>query len=112
MEFEQRTFTQKEIMKYGEINYLRGRLDELHKAIQTITNLQRQRKVDARIVKYMEKLYRIDKVAYLQYNCEIGSRHRIKMKEVNISNMEYDKQEDDHGIGPGGSYGYSNKSGK
>ena len=86
IKFEERTFDQSEIMKYGEINYLRGRLDELHKAIQTITNMQRQRKVDARIVKYMDKLYNIDKVAYLQYNCEMGSRHRIKMKDIIESN--------------------------
>ena len=32
--------TNEEIHKLGEIQYLKGRLDELHKAIQTITNLE------------------------------------------------------------------------
>ena len=31
--------TDQEITKYGEIQYLKGRLDELHKALPTITNL-------------------------------------------------------------------------
>jgi UDP-glucose 6-dehydrogenase len=82
----EKTFTEHEIMKYGEVNYLRGRLDELLKAIQTITNLSRQRKVDARIMKYFDKLYIADKVSYLQYNCELSSRHRVKMKEISDRN--------------------------
>lgn len=38
--------TEKEIHRFGEIQYLKGRLDELNKAIPTITNLNRQRKLD------------------------------------------------------------------
>ena len=44
--------TEKEIHRFGEIQYLKGRLDELNKAIPTITNLNRQRKLDQRIEKY------------------------------------------------------------
>ena len=44
--------TDQEILKYGEIQYLKGRLDELHKALPTITNLERKRKLDQRIEKY------------------------------------------------------------
>lgn len=86
---EEKTFTEKEIMIYGEVNYLRGRLDELFKAIQTITNLNRKRKIDARISKYMQKLYNLDKVSYLQYSCEIGSRNRVRMKEAGKSNPTF-----------------------
>ena len=56
--------TNEEIHKLGEIQYLKGRLDELHKAIQTITNLERQRKVDQRIEKYLGKLKKVDEVSY------------------------------------------------
>jgi len=106
------TFTQAEIMVYGEVNYLRGRLDELHKAIQTITNLNRRRRVDARIEKYMDKLYAIDKVSYLQYNCEIGSRHRIKMKNINKINEPEVVSGTYQCVGPGGTYGTLHKSEK
>ena len=45
-----------EIQKFGEIQYLKGRLDELHKAYPTITNMERSRKLDGRISKYYKKL--------------------------------------------------------
>ena len=41
--------TEQDIIKYGEIQYLKGRLDELHKAFPTVTNMERSRKLDQRI---------------------------------------------------------------
>jgi len=32
--------TEQEILKFGEIQYLKGRLDELYKAIPTVTNME------------------------------------------------------------------------
>ena len=78
----ERNFTESEIIQYGEIQYLRGRLDELHKAIKTITNIDRSRKIDARIGKYLNKLYEVDHVSYLQYECEISSRNRVTEKKL------------------------------
>ena len=45
--------TEEEILKFGEIQYLKGRLDELYKAIPNITNMDRRRKLDQRIEKYI-----------------------------------------------------------
>lgn len=66
--------TEKDIIKYGEIQYLRGRLDELHKAFPTVTNMQRSRKLDARIQKYYDKLKATDEVAYCLYLVEQQTR--------------------------------------
>lgn len=66
--------TEKDIIKYGEIQYLRGRLDELHKAFPTITNINRSRKIDARIQKYYDKLKATDEVAYCLYLVEQQTR--------------------------------------
>ena len=41
--------TNEEIHKFGEIQYLKGRLDELHKALPTVSNMNRQRKLDQRV---------------------------------------------------------------
>jgi hypothetical protein len=38
--------TDQEILKYGEIQYLKGRLDELFKALPTISDLNRKRKLE------------------------------------------------------------------
>jgi hypothetical protein len=37
--------TDEQIRKYGEIQYLQGRLDELHKALPTILDMHRQRRI-------------------------------------------------------------------
>ena len=55
--------TSQEIQKFGEIQYLKGRLDELHKAMLTITNIDRKRRVDQRIEKYFNKLQQVDNIA-------------------------------------------------
>lgn len=72
--------TEKDIMKYGEIQYLKGRLDELHKAFPTITNIERSRKLDARIQKYFDKLKAVDEVAYHLYLVELETRRQSKRK--------------------------------
>jgi hypothetical protein len=69
---------QKDILKYGEIQYLKGRLDELNKAIKTITDLSRSRKIDQRIEKYFQKLKKVDEVAYHLYMVELKSRTHAK----------------------------------
>ena len=72
--------TEKEIQKYGEIQYLKGRLDELQKAFPTVTNLERSRKLDSRIEKYFNKLRTLDEVAYHLYVVEMINRKHSKEK--------------------------------
>lgn len=67
-----------EIQKFGEIQYLKGRLDELHKAYPTITNMERSRKIDGRISKYYKKLKDLDEVAYHLYMVEQQNRQYSK----------------------------------
>lgn len=77
-----------DIMKFGEIQYLQGRLDELYKALPTITNLERQRKIDQRIEKYINKFKKVDEVAYYLYSVEMKNRHRSKEKsKSDIKNL-------------------------
>jgi len=72
--------TEKEIYTFGEIQYLKGRLDELHKALPTISNIGRKRKLDQRIEKYFRKLYSVDKVSHHIYMIELKTRRRSKEK--------------------------------
>lgn len=72
--------TEQDILKFGEIQYLKGRLDELYKAIPTITNMDRRRKLDQRIEKYINKLKNVDEVAYRLYEVELIATHRVKVK--------------------------------
>lgn len=71
--------TNEEIHKFGEIQYLKGRLDELHKALPTVSNMNRQRKLDQRIEKYLQKLKKVDEVSYYLYEIEL--KNRVKSKE-------------------------------
>ena len=66
------------ILKYGEIQYLRGRLDELFKAYPTITNMERSRKIDQRIEKYLQKLRKADEISYFLYQTELKTRNKSK----------------------------------
>lgn len=75
--------TDQEIKKYGEIQYLKGRLDELNKALPTVFNLERQRKLDQRIEKYFQKLRNVDEVAFHLYQVELINRYRSKEKSKN-----------------------------
>jgi len=63
--------TEQEILKFGEIQYLKGRLDELYKAIPTVTNMEE---------KYITKLKKVDEVAYKLYEVELNATHRVKRK--------------------------------
>jgi len=72
--------TDQDILKFGEIQYLKGRLDELYKAIPTVTNMDRRRKLDQRIEKYINKLKKVDEVAYRLYEVELNATHRVKVK--------------------------------
>jgi len=63
-----------------EIQYLKGRLDELHKAFPTITNIDRSRKLDARIQKYYDKLKNTDELAYHLYQVEHTNQQISKEK--------------------------------
>ena len=62
--------SEQQLHKLMEIQYLKGRLDELHKAFPTITNIDRSRKLDARIQKYYDKLKNTDEISYHLYLVE------------------------------------------
>ena len=70
--------TDKDISKFGEIQYLKGRLDELHKALPTVIDLHRSRKLDQRIEKYFKKLQKVDEVSFYLYMVELKSRQKAK----------------------------------
>ena len=72
--------TEKQIHKLLEIQYLKGRLDELHKAIPTVTDLERSRKLDQRLDKYYNKLKAIDEMAYHLYQVEHTNQAISKKK--------------------------------
>jgi hypothetical protein len=74
---------EQQIQKYGEIQYLRGRLDELHKAFPTVLDLHRSRKLDARIQKYFDKLKELDEISYHLYLVELHSRQKSKERSKN-----------------------------
>jgi len=76
--------TEQEIHKLMEIQYLKGRLDELYKALPTITNLERSRKLDVRIDKYYEKLKNTDEMAYQLYQVERLNQRISKEKSKKI----------------------------
>ena len=92
--------TEQELHKLLEIQYLKGRLDELHKAFPTIIDLHRSRKLDGRITKYYAKLKNTDEVAYHLYLVEIHNQQmskeksqkhmslKMKMRTSGISDME------------------------
>jgi len=78
--------TEQELHKLLEIQYLKGRLDELHKAIPTIIDLHRSRKLDMRLQKYYDKLKQTDEIAYHLYLVE---RHNQQMsKEKSQKHMK------------------------
>jgi hypothetical protein len=70
--------TNEQILKYGEIQYLKGRLDELFKALPTVSDMSRSRKLDQRVEKYLQKLKKVDEVAYHLYQVELQSRQKSK----------------------------------
>lgn len=88
--------TEKDIQKYGEIQYLKGRLDELQKAYPTVSDLNRKRKLDTRIDKYFNKLRVLDEMAYHLYIVEMENRKYSKEKsKKDIKSLLEDILEDD-----------------
>ena len=79
--------TEQQIQQYGEIQYLKGRLDELHKAFPTVIDLHRSRKLDVRIQKYFEKLKSVDEIAYHLYLVELATR--LKSKERSKKDIKH-----------------------
>ena len=80
--------TDKEISKFGEIQYLKGRLDELFKALPTVIDISRSRKLDQRIEKYLIKLRNVDEVSFHQYQVELKTRHKSKERsKKDIKNL-------------------------
>jgi DNA anti-recombination protein RmuC len=70
--------TEKEVLKYGEIQYLKGRLDELFKSLPNVVELQKSRKLDQRIEKYLNKLRSVDEISYNLYQVELKTRYKSK----------------------------------
>ena len=70
--------TDKDILKYGEIQYLKGRLDELFKSFPEVLDVYGSRRLDQRIEKYIQKLKNVDEVAYYIYEVELKSTRKSK----------------------------------
>jgi hypothetical protein len=69
--------TEAEWKKFGEIQYLRGRLDEMFKMDKLMNGLDmsNMRLLDARISKYLDKLKKVDPMAYHLYHIERENIH-------------------------------------
>tara|TARA_Y100001937_G_scaffold105034_1_gene145546 strand:+ start:166 stop:405 length:240 start_codon:yes stop_codon:yes gene_type:complete len=72
--------TDKQWRKFGEIQYLRGRLDEMFKIDNLIDlDMSGMRRIDARIDKYLNKLKSIDEMTYELYLIERDNiKHKIR----------------------------------
>jgi phosphoribosylformylglycinamidine (FGAM) synthase PurS component len=70
--------TDKDILKYGEIQYLKGRLDELFKSFDIMIDVHGSRKLDQRIEKYLQKLKNVDEVSFHLYQVELKTRRKSK----------------------------------
>lgn len=90
----------KDILRFGEIQYLTGRLDELYKGYVPISTSRDNRIVDSRISKYEDKLRSIDEVAFYLYVTEkrnkLFSKNKGKkeMKELLVKCLEHINDED------------------
>jgi hypothetical protein len=90
----------KDILRFGEIQYLTGRLDELYKGYVPISTSRDNRIVDSRISKYEDKLRSIDEVAFYLYVTEkrnkLFSKDKGKkeMKELLVKCLEHINDED------------------
>lgn len=72
--------TEKEILKLMEVQYLKGRLDELYKGYVPYSVETNNRIIDTRISKYENKLKQTDKSAYIQYMLERENLKILKKK--------------------------------
>jgi hypothetical protein len=78
----------KEISKFGEIQYLKGRLDELFKSFDIMIDVYGSRKLDQRIEKYLTKLRNVDEVSFHQYQVELKTRRKSKERsKKDIKNL-------------------------
>ena len=90
----------KDILRFGEIQYLTGRLDELYKGYVPISTSRDNRIVDSRISKYEDKLRSINEVAFYLYVTEkrnkLFSKDKGKreMKELLVKCLEHINDED------------------
>ena len=75
--------TKEQWRKFGEIQYIRGRLDEMFKIDNFVDlDMSGMRKIDARISKYLSKLESIDPLAYELYHIEKENiKHQIRKVE-------------------------------
>jgi len=83
---------QEEWRKFGEIQYIRGRLDELFKLDGFLDlDMSSMRKLDARISKYLNKLEQIDNMAYELYHIERENiKHNIRKVKNQLNLFEDD----------------------
>ena len=75
--------TPQEIDKLMEIQYLKGRLDELYKGYVPHNTSTSNRIVDSRISKYEDKLKSTDEIAFRLYMVEKQNRMYAKSKSKN-----------------------------
>jgi len=69
-----------DIRKLMEIQYLKGRLDELYKGYVPASSTRDSRIVDYRISKYEEKLKKLDEVGFFLYQVERENQRFSKSK--------------------------------
>ena len=89
--------TQQEWRKFGEIQYIRGRLDEMFKIDNFVDlDMSGMRKIDARISKYLTKLESIDPLAYELYHIEKENiKHQIrKVEKTNQYQLNFTENKD------------------
>lgn len=75
--------TDKQLNKLLEIQYLKGRLDELYKGYVPNSSTSHNRIVDSRISKYESKLKEIDIISYHTDSVERTNRLFAKQKSKN-----------------------------
>lgn len=87
--------SEKEIHTLMEVQYLFGRLDELHKAFVSITNINSSRKIDQRLDKYYNKLKSTSEMAYHLYQVQrqtsmiFQTKSKIRMKDLLQCTLEH-----------------------
>lgn len=93
--------TEQELHQLLEVQYLKGRLDELeYRAVPNTTNLQNSRKLDMRVGKYYNKLKNTSELAYHLHVVERAnviaskckSQNHIKGLLNNLKNLIEDKE--------------------
>lgn len=72
-----------DILRFGEIQYITGRLDELYKGFVPHSTSKDNRIIDSRISKYEEKLKSIDEVAFYLYSTEKKNKMFSKQRGKN-----------------------------